>query len=78
MGQDSLCRDVPSQVIVEVDLLGGDGDVLAGPATAGGGYGATLGVGLGNREENGGVEPEVAEKFRREPEVLAGIGGEAF
>jgi len=49
-----------------------------GPAAPGGGDGAAFVVGLGDGEEGGGIEAAVAEQFGREPEVLAGVGGEAF
>ena len=78
VGQDAVGRYVCCQVLVEGGLLGGGGDGLVRPAAPGGCGGAPLGVGLGDREEGSGVEAEVAEQFRRQPEVLAGVGGQAF
>jgi hypothetical protein len=46
------------------------------PAAAGCGDGAALGVGLGDREEAFGRKAKVAQEFGREPEILAGVGGQ--
>jgi len=64
VGQDAVGRDVSGEVFVEGGLLRGDCDSLVWPAASGGGDGAPFAVGLGDREEGGGVETEVAGRWR--------------
>jgi acyl-CoA synthetase (AMP-forming)/AMP-acid ligase II len=53
------------------------GDGFGGVDEAGG-DGAALGVGLGDGQEGLRVEAEAAQELGREPEVLGGVGGQAF
>jgi hypothetical protein len=78
VGEDAVGRYVSCQILVEGGLLRSDGDGLARPAAPGGCDGSPLGIRLGDREEGGGGDAEVAEQFGGQPEVLARVRGQSF